>query len=356
MDRLGEVIKWVRLSGSPSEAEAFNKYNSNYQKGINRVFNAVSPKDELYDKVQQLRLNVADFAGHKAYKLNKGIQDGDKTIKAKFNQYQKTEYNAVVARCRTVDQWDRFQGERHLYPNIEWLLTRSVTPREEHLAYVGLVLPMDDPFWQNNQPGNEWGCKCDWRTTDAEPTGEPSDLRDPSQGLEGNPYETGEIFTNNHPYFKNTPESAKPEIHDTIYDNFLKPKINDLRESLPEHKGIVLHGDNLASGKMLLRRGSIREIEYHNEDLSVKSNILNIEHNFKNWKYYGWGNVIKGKHKEANWFLYYTVEIDNKIRYVNVMVHKYEKMEIPYVIIDYINDNEIHKGELPKDFKKWIKK
>lgn len=33
-------------------------------------------------------------------------------------------------------------------------------PRPEHLAWDGLTLPQDDPFWQDHYPPNGWGCQC----------------------------------------------------------------------------------------------------------------------------------------------------------------------------------------------------
>ena len=33
-------------------------------------------------------------------------------------------------------------------------------PRPQHLAWDGLVLPLDDPFWSTHSPQNGWGCKC----------------------------------------------------------------------------------------------------------------------------------------------------------------------------------------------------
>ncbi len=36
----------------------------------------------------------------------------------------------------------------------------SEDPREEHLAWDGLVLPHDDPWWDTHFPINGWGCKC----------------------------------------------------------------------------------------------------------------------------------------------------------------------------------------------------
>lgn len=34
----------------------------------------------------------------------------------------------------------------------------SVNPRPEHLAWDGLILPADDPWWDDHYPPNGWGC------------------------------------------------------------------------------------------------------------------------------------------------------------------------------------------------------
>ena len=36
----------------------------------------------------------------------------------------------------------------------------SVEPREKHVAWDGLVLRHDDPWWRVHYPPNGWGCKC----------------------------------------------------------------------------------------------------------------------------------------------------------------------------------------------------
>lgn len=33
-------------------------------------------------------------------------------------------------------------------------------PRAEHLAWDGLVIPLDDPWWNTHSPANGWGCRC----------------------------------------------------------------------------------------------------------------------------------------------------------------------------------------------------
>jgi len=38
--------------------------------------------------------------------------------------------------------------------------TPNEHPRLQHLAWDGLTLPADHPFWQTHFPPNGWGCKC----------------------------------------------------------------------------------------------------------------------------------------------------------------------------------------------------
>lgn len=164
---------------------------------------------------RDLRINASQFGTFKTYDLSRELDAARKAgmsldefqtfAKSRidvYNGFQKTEYNTLVARSRTAKQWERFKEEKLMYPNIEWLETGSANPRAEHLAFVGLILPQDDPFWTRNQPGNEYNCKCDWRTTDAPAAaGTPPDDISPARGLEGNPAETRELVTRRHPYF-----------------------------------------------------------------------------------------------------------------------------------------------------------
>ncbi len=133
-----------------------------------------------------------------------------------FNRYQAAEYNTATARARTAKQWTDFNADpiaNELYPNLRWIRTRSANPRELHLRFAGLVLPKNDPFWLQNQPGNLWNCKCDWEETD-DPTNTndltPDELDGyrsdgggiHANGLDGNPAETGEIFSDQCTYIK----------------------------------------------------------------------------------------------------------------------------------------------------------
>jgi len=45
-------------------------------------------------------------------------------------------------------------------PYLQYRHGDSAAPRPEHLAWDGLVLPADDPWWDTHYPPNGWGCKC----------------------------------------------------------------------------------------------------------------------------------------------------------------------------------------------------
>ena len=51
-------------------------------------------------------------------------------------------------------------GPRQVRPYWRYIRTSSANPRQDHLAYVGTVLPHDHPWWDTHYPPNGWGCKC----------------------------------------------------------------------------------------------------------------------------------------------------------------------------------------------------
>ena len=134
----------------------------------------------------------------------------------KFNRWLAAEYNTAVARSRTAKQWSEWDSseERSLFPNIMWLPSRSATLREQHIPFYNRVWAKDDPFWNHNQPGTLWNCKCDWQQTDEPVTPNNPNKTVRNQGLEGNPAKTGKIFTDEASYIK---KSANPKIVEEFY-------------------------------------------------------------------------------------------------------------------------------------------
>ena len=201
--------------------ELYRAYSENLRGAVSGVLGASSYGDRYSDMQSQFEANTARFAAYKAFhatqQLQRQLADSDgvarspeefdrmaRAVLNTFNRYQAAEYNTAVARARTAKQWADFsQGDNmFLFPNIRWLPSRSANPREQHMPFYNRVWAKNDPFWNSNQPGNLWNCKCDWEETDDPVTGDnPEGIR-PARGLEGNPAETGQIFTDECTYIK----------------------------------------------------------------------------------------------------------------------------------------------------------
>jgi hypothetical protein len=201
--------------------DIFKGYNDNLNKGVANVMASPNYGDKMFDLQLQLEANVAKFAAYKAYHATQNLYKQANDAKSKdafvnkakiilnaYNRQQVTEYNTAIARARTARQFTLFNEDTDLYPNLKWLPSRSANPREEHAAFYGLVLPKNDPFWNNNQPGNLWNCKCDWEETDEKASSDNSKTIS-AKGLEGNPAITGEIFSEKHPYFANVKDADR---------------------------------------------------------------------------------------------------------------------------------------------------
>lgn len=69
-------------------------------------------------------------------------------------------YETNMRVARAAGQWDRIQRTKAVLPYLQYRLGPSRVHREEHEGWDGLVLPADDPWWDEHYPPNGWGCKC----------------------------------------------------------------------------------------------------------------------------------------------------------------------------------------------------
>jgi hypothetical protein len=72
-----------------------------------------------------------------------------------------TIYQTNMRTARAVGQWDRLQRNKDTRPYLLYQVGPSARHREQHLAWHGLLLSADDPFWSFAFPPNGWGCLPD---------------------------------------------------------------------------------------------------------------------------------------------------------------------------------------------------
>ena len=93
-------------------------------------------------------------------------------------------YHTNLRTAHLAGQWDRIQRTKRLLPWLVYGLGPSEVHREQHAAWAGLCLRVDDPFWRTHMPPNGWGCKC-WVRQVAEP---PEDARTEAPRIETRPW------------------------------------------------------------------------------------------------------------------------------------------------------------------------
>jgi uncharacterized protein with gpF-like domain len=71
-------------------------------------------------------------------------------------------FETNVRTAYAAGRWHQMTDKESLSsrPYLEYHHGDSMDPRPQHLAWNGLVLPADDPWWKTHYPPNGWGCKC----------------------------------------------------------------------------------------------------------------------------------------------------------------------------------------------------
>lgn len=72
----------------------------------------------------------------------------------------KTIFDTNLRTAHSEGQWERIQDNKQAFPYLHYDGNNSEHPRLQHKAWDGLVLPIDDAFWQEHMPVKAWGCKC----------------------------------------------------------------------------------------------------------------------------------------------------------------------------------------------------
>ncbi len=93
--------------------------------------------------------------------------DPDRMVDFSSDRRLRTIFWSNMNSARAAGQWERAQRTKRGLPYILYVRTTSGDPRVEHLAWVGLILPVDHPFWKTHWPPNGWMCKCQVRQISA---------------------------------------------------------------------------------------------------------------------------------------------------------------------------------------------
>lgn len=168
-----------------------------------RHSNEVFAAFKVHQMGEDMAAKLFDASGN-LKPFDKWLRDVSSISSHQVGAWLRTEYDTAVIRAHAAADWQEFERNKDIFPNLRWMPTTSPEPESTHAAYwrMKLTLPVDDPFWNEHHPGDRWNCKCSLEATD-EPVVRPAGLEptQPQRGLENNPGKDGHTFSDKHPYF-----------------------------------------------------------------------------------------------------------------------------------------------------------
>lgn len=117
---------------------------------------------------------VADFRSAIAKAIEEGTtleefrKDFDKIVhkhgwdyKGERGWRSRVIYETNLTQSYNAGRYQQLKENRAAFPYLRYRHSDAVVhPRKEHLAWDGLILPADDPWWDTHTPANGWGCQC----------------------------------------------------------------------------------------------------------------------------------------------------------------------------------------------------
>ena len=353
------------------ERNLFHEFWRTYNLATDEGIKQGKEPDELFREA--LRHNNGVFAAFKVHRMQndmaRQLLNPDGSLKP-FEQWKndvrsiathqcstwlQTEYNTAVLRARQAANWQQFQAEADVLPNLKWIPSTSPNPGADHRPFWGTVLPIDHPFWTKHRPGDRWNCKCDLSNTDEPATTAPDGSpvgNNPHPGLDNNPGIDAKLFSDTHPYIANAYPGAQQAVERVVRkeeNKEIAANLKKIKKQIDQYQGVVVKDEKYITGQIRLLRRSLTDIfEHDREDAVLMTWLCSFDFkDLKGWRYEGWAknrpyepnhpkfNPQKPdtpKHPETLYFLYYSKTINGKKYWANVKMHKDYNGEVLYTI------------------------
>jgi hypothetical protein len=130
---------------------------------LSDIKKAVEQAVEKGETLESFRKNLAPTLRAKGWRGKKDMDDPltGKTENSRqgSDRRLKTIYDTNIRSAYQEGRWERSHASTS-HPYLMYRVGNSKNHRQEHLAWDGLILPKDDPWWNSHYPPNGWGCKC----------------------------------------------------------------------------------------------------------------------------------------------------------------------------------------------------
>lgn len=87
-------------------------------------------------------------------------QGGERTQQLGSPWRLRTIYETNLRTAYATGRWEQIEQTKGTHPFLRYVGSVAQRKRPEHVQWAGLVLRVDDPWWDAHYPPNGWGCLC----------------------------------------------------------------------------------------------------------------------------------------------------------------------------------------------------
>lgn len=203
------------------------------EKGFSKKITRIDYNDQDFAMMQQLKRNIYVYAAFKNYHNIKdmvdALDDGNGNIRPfdEFKQkafaigqtynenYLKTEYNTAIGQAQMAQKWNNILSQKDALPILRYDTVDDDRVRPEHQELEGVTLPIEHPFWEKYLPPNGFNCRCNVRQLVDAPIKQPPKTVNVDDAFANNAGASGQLYSNDHPYFDNVSKKQKDAILQT---------------------------------------------------------------------------------------------------------------------------------------------
>lgn len=326
---------------------------------------------ELSEVSSLLKDDKGGFRSFESFK-----SEASKIGKIYNENYLRTEYNFAVQSCQMAVKWHEFSKDSDTY-NLQYRTANDGKVRPAHQALNGVTLSFSDKFWNNYYPPLDWNCRCTvvqvrknkYPLSDSNKAIKQGELATDTPKKKIFRFNAGKelkIFPSKHPYLPKgcgecsqrkriqlatRPDPALPQCKTCtiLLKDCLKQQKQTIQKwkdkNIDQQNGLSIKGNNIATGEILITRGSIKATLGHTANMEVRNAIFDIKNKVKNFKYLGWAYTTQNKHNDADIFTYYEIIINGNKYYANVKRLTKNGKEVLYCIRD--NIRKVNTGKPP---------
>ena len=130
---------------------------------LDDIKKSVEQAIEMGETFDAFKKKLQPIMEQKGWWGKKKLQDPvtGKMVEAQLGSEQRlrTIYDMNLRSAYQQGRWER-TSESETHPYLLYRIGQSKNHRKDHLAWDGMLLPKNDPWWDTHFPPNGWGCNC----------------------------------------------------------------------------------------------------------------------------------------------------------------------------------------------------